>query len=86
MIGIIVVNIVYTLIVPGISISGHLGGALGGLIAMFMLPAKNLRVARGVRIVVAVLWVAALVWLIGALVFGVFPSGLPYTSAMLARG
>ncbi|MGI6105213.1 MAG: rhomboid family intramembrane serine protease [Raoultibacter sp.] len=61
--GIIVVNIAYTFLVPGISISGHLGGALGGLIAMFMLPAKELRVPTVVRILVALAWLAALGYL-----------------------
>ena len=60
MLSVIAVNVVYTFLVPGISISGHLGGALGGLIAMFMIPSKNLRVPSAVRVVVAVLWVAAL--------------------------
>lgn len=64
MLSVIGVNIVYTLLVPGISISGHLGGAIGGLFAMLMLPAKNLRVPNAVRVVVAVLWVAALGWLL----------------------
>ena len=53
-------NIVYTLLMPSVSLSGHLGGALGGLIAMFMVPAKNLRVPTAVRVVVSVLWIAAL--------------------------
>lgn len=63
MLGIIGVNVAYTLLVPSISVSGHLGGALGGLVAMFMIPAKNLRVPNAVRIVVAVAWVAALLLL-----------------------
>ena len=63
MLGIIGVNLAYTLLVPSISVSGHLGGALGGLVAMFMIPAKNLRVPNAVRIVVAVAWVAALLLL-----------------------
>ncbi len=63
MIGVIVVNIIYTFLVPSISVSGHLGGALGGLIAMFMIPSKALRVPNVVRVVVTVLWVAALVYL-----------------------
>ncbi len=63
MIGVIVVNIIYTLVAPGISISGHLGGAVGGLIAMFMIPSSRLRVSNVVRIVVTVLWVAALVYI-----------------------
>lgn len=63
MLAIIGINIVYTLLMPGISISGHLGGAIGGLIAMFMVPSKSLRVPTVVRVIVAVLWVAALVYL-----------------------
>lgn len=60
MLSIIAINVVYTFLVPSISISGHLGGALGGLIAMFMIPSKNLRVPAAVRVVVAAVWVAAL--------------------------
>ncbi len=63
MIGIIAVNVFYTLLVPSISISGHLGGAVGGLIAMFMIPSKNLRVSNVVRVIVAVAWVGAIVYL-----------------------
>ena len=59
-------NVIYTLLVPNISISGHLGGAIGGAIAMLLLPAASLRTPRSVSIVVAVLWVVAvaavLVW------------------------
>lgn len=66
MLGIIGVNVAYTLLVPSISVSGHLGGALGGLVAMFMIPAKNLRVPNAVRIVVAVVWVAALLLLMAS--------------------
>ena len=60
MLSVIGLNIVYTLLMPSVSLSGHLGGALGGLIAMFMVPAKNLRVPTAVRVVVSVLWIAAL--------------------------
>ena len=59
MLSIIGVNLVYTLLVPSISIAGHLGGAVGGLIAMFMVPSGNLRVPNVVRVVVAVAWAAA---------------------------
>lgn len=41
MLGIIGVNVAYTLLVPSISVSGHLGGALGGLVAMFMIPRRT---------------------------------------------
>ena len=71
MLAIIGVNVAYTFLVPGISVSGPLGGALGGLIAMFMVPSKNLCVPNAVRIVVAVLWTAALAWaVVGALGYG----------------
>ena len=53
------VNVVYSLVVPGISISGHLGGAIGGAIAMLMLPSRATRVPVFVRIVAAVVWIAA---------------------------
>jgi len=63
-IAIIAINVAYTFLVPGISISGHLGGAFGGLLAMLMVPAKNLRVPNAVRILVSVLWVVAVVGLL----------------------
>ena len=63
MLSVIGLNIVYTLLMPSVSLSGHLGGALGGLIAMFMVPAKNLCVPTAVRVVVSVLWIAALSYL-----------------------
>lgn len=63
MIAIIAINVAYSFLVPGISISGHLGGALGGLIAMFMIPSKNLKVPVVVRILVAIAWVGALGYL-----------------------
>ncbi len=50
MIAVILVNIAYTLLVPGISVSGHLGGAVGGAVAMLMVPgvraAHSRRAAR----------------------------------------
>ena len=62
MLGVIGVNVAYTLLVPSVSVSGHLGGALGGLLAMLMVPAKSLRVPNAARVAMAVLWVAALGW------------------------
>lgn len=74
MLSVIALNIVYTLLIPSISISGHLGGAIGGLVAMFMLPSRNLRVPVPVRIIVAVFWVAAVAHVIyhGGYVFPLF--------------
>lgn len=66
MLSVIAVNVAYTLLVPSISVSGHLGGALGGLIAMFMIPSKNLRVSNVVRVIVTIVWVGALVALLVA--------------------
>lgn len=60
MLAVIGVNVLYTLLVPGISLSGHAGGAVGGLIAMLLVPSRNLRVPAAVRVVVAVAWLAAL--------------------------
>lgn len=64
MLSVIAINVVYTLLVPGVSVSGHLGGAFGGALAMFMIPAASLRVPNAVRVVVALAWVAALVWML----------------------
>lgn len=61
MLAVILVNVAYSLLVPGVSISGHLGGAVGGAIAMLMIPSKNLRTPKPVCAVVTVLWVAAVV-------------------------
>lgn len=63
MLSIIALNILYSLAMPSVSLSGHLGGALGGLIGMYIVPSKNLRVPTIVRIVVALAWVAVMVWI-----------------------
>lgn len=63
MLSVIGLNILFSLTMPSVSLSGHLGGALGGLIAMFMIPSKNLRVPAPVRLVVALVWVAAMIWI-----------------------
>lgn len=65
MLAVILINVAYSLLVPGISISGHLGGAIGGAIGMLMVPSKNLRTPKPLCAVVAVLWLAgmaAAVW------------------------
>lgn len=70
MLAVILVNVAYSLLVPGISISGHLGGAVGGAIAMLLIPSKNLRTPKPVCAVAAVLWIATMAavisWGIGA--------------------
>lgn len=65
MLMVIGVNVAYTFVMPNVSVSGHLGGALGGLIAMFMVPSKNLNVPLFVRVLVAVCWVAAMALIVG---------------------
>ena len=60
MLAVILVNVAYSLLIPGISISGHLGGAIGGAIAMLMIPSKNLRTPKPLCAVVAVLWIAGM--------------------------
>lgn len=72
MLAVIGVNILYTLLSPGVSVFGHLGGALGGFIAMFMVPSKNLRVPTVVRILVSGIWVV----LIGLVLAGSLGYGL----------
>ncbi len=65
MLAVILVNVAYSLLVPGISISGHLGGAIGGAIAMLMVPSKNLRTPKPLCAAVAALWMigmAAAIW------------------------
>lgn len=65
MLGVIAINLVFTFLAPSISISGHLGGAVGGLVAMFMIPSKNLRVPIALRIVAWVIWVMAIGHVLG---------------------
>lgn len=74
MLSIIAINIVYTFLMPSISISGHLGGALGGLIAMFMIPSKNLRVPLPVRVVISVVWLLAIAHVLASSIGAAFIS------------
>lgn len=62
--GVIAANVAYSFLVPGISISGHLGGALGGALAMLMVPEQGLKVPGFVRIATAIVWVAFLGWML----------------------
>jgi hypothetical protein len=62
----VVINLIFTVAVPGISIGGHLGGLAGGLIAGVVLWQRRLRPALGAlacfglaaAFFVAGLWVA----------------------------
>ena len=66
-IGWVVINLIFTVVVPGISIGGHLGGLAGGLIAGLILWRPGLRPALAslaclglaAAFLVAGLWVAA---------------------------
>jgi membrane associated rhomboid family serine protease len=65
--GLIVVNLVITFVIPGISIGGHLGGLVGGfLVGAFMLrvPTTRRSVIDGVLVagIMAALAVAGSVW------------------------
>lgn len=67
MLAVIGVNIVYTLAMPSVSVSGHLGGALGGVLGMLMIPASNLRVPVAVRVLMWLAWLAAMGYVVFAL-------------------
>ncbi len=73
MLSVIAINIVYTLLMPSVSLSGHLGGAIGGLIGMFIIPSKSLRVPAFVRVIVGVLWVVAAAAFMSASFTGFWP-------------
>jgi membrane associated rhomboid family serine protease len=64
-IGWVVVNLIFTVAVPGISIGGHLGGLAGGLVGGAILFRPRLRPAVGVLacLGLAVAFVAAALWL-----------------------
>lgn len=64
MLWVIGINVLYTFLMPSISITGHAGGAIGGLIAMFMVPSRNLRVPNAVRAIVALAWVGGFVFML----------------------
>jgi len=66
-IGWVVINLVFSFVVPGISIGGHLGGLAGGIVAGGILFHRSLRPAVAILVcwglsggfVAAALWVAA---------------------------
>jgi membrane associated rhomboid family serine protease len=64
----IVINLVFTVAVPGISIGGHLGGLAGGFLAGSLLLNRRLRGARGLAALtlcagLAIAFFAASLWL-----------------------
>ena len=67
MLGLLVVNLVFSFLVPGISIGGHLGGLAGGFVTGSLLFSRSLR-ARGAAgaclcLVLAALAFVASLWL-----------------------
>ena len=62
--GWVIVNLLFTLLVPGISIGGHLGGLVGGLVAGVVLFRPHMRPALAVLVCVglSVAFVAAALW------------------------
>jgi membrane associated rhomboid family serine protease len=70
MLGLLIVNLVFTVAVPGISIGGHLGGVAGGFVAGTLLFDRRLRSRRpllsfAVCLALAALFFAASLWLAG---------------------
>jgi membrane associated rhomboid family serine protease len=70
MIGLLIVNLVFTVAVPGISVGGHLGGLAGGLVAGTLLFSRGLRLRGPLLSVVlllglSVLFFLASLWLAG---------------------
>jgi membrane associated rhomboid family serine protease len=55
----LVINLVFTLLVPGISIGGHIGGLLGGSLAGALLVSRRLQGGRGAAGLVACLALTA---------------------------
>ena len=69
MIGLLVVNLVFTVAVPGISVGGHLGGLAGGFVAGSLLFSRRLQLGPLVSVAVtlglAALFFAGSLWLAG---------------------
>jgi membrane associated rhomboid family serine protease len=56
----LVLNLVFTLSIPGISIGGHLGGLVGGTLAAFVVTAGERRVGGRAALPVEVIGIAAI--------------------------
>lgn len=55
---IIVINVIYSFMVPGIGIRGHLGGLLGGFILAGAFPIMNMELSTTTRVISLVAYVA----------------------------
>lgn len=61
---IIGINILYSILIPSISLVGHMGGAVGGALVMLFLPSKKLKTPVWLRIIVAVVVAAGILGLL----------------------
>lgn len=57
-IGIVAINIIYSFMVPGIGVTGHIGGLLGGFILAGFFPVINMELPTTTRIMTAIAFVA----------------------------
>ena len=65
----VIINLVFTFSIPGISIGGHLGGLLGGgLAALLLNRTRSLRTANGKAIEIGGLIVLCVVAVVGSLI------------------
>jgi membrane associated rhomboid family serine protease len=53
--GLIVLNLVFTLLVPGISLGGHVGGLVGGVVLMYALLQVGTSASRSVLVTAGVI-------------------------------
>lgn len=55
---IIVINVIYSFMVPGIGVKGHLGGLLGGFILAGAFPIMNMELPTTTRVISLIAYVA----------------------------
>lgn len=53
----LVINLVYSAIIPGIDMLGHLGGLLGGFLLGGILPVENRKLSKSTKIIGVVLFI-----------------------------